>query len=66
MSSRTLKSLMKSYGIKWDDLNGGYHAPYSTGDPDEQDWEFVGNNLDEVIGWLAEQGEEVCAEAVCA
>lgn len=62
MSGRTLQSLMNSYGIKWDHANNtGWYARY-----DDEDWEFVGRNKDEVIGWLAEQGEEVCAEAVCA
>lgn len=66
MSGRTLKSLMNSYGIKWDQHNGGYYALVSGGDPDEQDWEFVGRNIYEVTVWLAEQGEEVCEQAVCA
>jgi hypothetical protein len=62
MSGRTLKSLMRSYGIKYDSANStGYYARV-----DDDDWEFCGRNLDEVQDWLAMQGEEVCAEAMFA
>ena len=55
MSGRTLQSLMRSYDIKWDQVNNtGYYARY-----DDENWEFVGRNKDEVVQWLAEQGEEL-------